>query len=278
MEMLVGRTEEIQKIQTCIAQGRNVLIEGPVGVGKTLLATAVAKKLGRPVFRVDGDGRFSEQKLSGWFDPAIVMHKGFVAEAFVAGPLVEAMKKGGILFINELNRMPEGVQNVLLPALDEKRLFIPKMGEVQAASGFAVIATQNPREFVATSHLSEALLDRFEWIFLDYPSEDEEFQIVQARVSTTDIAKAAVKIGRLSRKHPHIRRGASLRGSLAVAELAHGIFKKEKNLEAALFSAAKTALPTRIEIEIHPNETDYREQVEKLIAELVTEALGKKKP
>src|SRR4051794_8335798 len=108
------------QVRSCLRAYRNVLIEGPVGVGKTHLALTVAQEIKRPVFRVDGDSRYSEQKLSGWFDPPTVIKKGFTADSFMAGPLVDAMRLGGVLFINELNRLPEGVQNVLLPAIDER--------------------------------------------------------------------------------------------------------------------------------------------------------------
>jgi MoxR-like ATPase len=80
--------------------------------------------------------------------------------SFVAGPLLQAMRSGRVLFINELNRMPESVQNVLLPALGERLIQVPHIGEVRAADGFQVEATQNPVEYVATGHLSEALGDR----------------------------------------------------------------------------------------------------------------------
>ena len=135
-----------------------------------------------PVFRVDGDSRYSEQKLTGWFDPPMVIKQGFTQDAFMPGPLVEAMKQGGVLFINELNRLPEGVQNVLLPAIDERMIIVPRLGEVRAAPGFLVVATQNPKEFVATSHLSEAILDRFELVALHYQEEEDELAIVVHRV------------------------------------------------------------------------------------------------
>ena len=67
--------------------------------------------------------------------------------------------------------MPEGVQNVLLPAMDEGKIDVPKIGTITASNGFLVISTQNPREFIATSLLSEALRDRFELLTLDYQSE-----------------------------------------------------------------------------------------------------------
>src|SRR5512137_51139 len=175
---IVGRRKEIEKALAAVSTGKNLMIEGPVGVGKTVLAVAVAKHLGRPIFRVDGDERYTEQKLSGWFDPPIVLEKGYISEAFVPGPLTSAMREGGVLFMNEMNRMPEGVQNILLPAMDEGLIEIPKIGTVKAKKGFVVIGTQNPREFVATTSLSEALSDRFELLLLDYQSEDEEVEIV----------------------------------------------------------------------------------------------------
>src|SRR5690349_22801569 len=102
---MIGRQMERAQIRACLQAKRNVLLEGPVGVGKTYLALAVTRELGFPVYRVDGDSRYSEQKLSGWFDPPSVIKKGFQAESFLPGPLVEAMQKGGVLFINELNRL-----------------------------------------------------------------------------------------------------------------------------------------------------------------------------
>lgn len=258
----IGRKEEEKKIQACIELGRNVLIEGPVGVGKTFLVLSIAKKLKRPFFRIDGDGRYSEQKLSGWFDPPTVMKKGYSVDAFVPGPLVQAMQAGGILFINELNRMPEGVQNILLPAIDEKMLVIPRYGEVKAKPGFIVIATQNPKEFVATSHLSEAILDRFEWIYIDYPNFRDEFQIVLQSIEAVDtdgkeeIAELVTTLVRGTRFHKKIRRGASIRAGIAVAELA-AWFKKDSQLSTkdAVMEAALLALPTRIELEKDDSDT-----------------------
>jgi len=269
---LVGRSEEQALISACIRTRRNVLIEGPVGVGKTHLALALCESLGRPVFRVDGDGRYSEQKLSGWFDPPLVLRKGYSLASFVSGPLVEAMKSGGVLFINELNRLPEGVQNVLLPAIDERKIMVPKLGVVHAHPDFTVIATQNPKEFVATSHLSEAILDRFELVVLDYQSESEEQAIVARTVSKTDLVKAAVRLVRFTRSHERIKRGASVRAAQAVAELSQALAETLTPREA-FFRAALLALPTRIELERDvDSEASPPEELKKLVQELAQEA------
>ena len=244
---VVGRTLELQLAGACVRAGRHILLEGPVGVGKTFLALTLARALGRPVFRVDGDGRFTEQKLVGHFDPPRVLREGYKADTFIPGPLVSAMRAGGVLFINELNRMPEGVQNVLLPVLDERTLVLPLLEPVVASPGFLVIATMNPREFVATGHLSEAMLDRFELVVLDYQSEEEEREIVRRLVRPPvpeSLVTGAVALVRATRSHPSIQRGASVRAAVAIVEIA-------RHLEGddAIQRAAAVALPARIEVD-----------------------------
>ena len=256
---LVGRSDARRRVEACLRAGRNVLLEGPVGVGKTHLALAIAEGMGLPVFRIDGDGRYTEQKLTGWFDPPAVLQRGYGRDSFLPGPLVEAMRAGGILLVNELNRLPEGVQNVLLPAIDERLLAVPRLGELRARDGFRVIATQNPREFVATSHLSEALLDRFELVVLDYQSEAEEVAIVLAQRGEEGVrhldeavrevlAGSAVAIARATRSDPRVRRGASVRAAIAIAEIAESLALGGTPLGRAVEEAAAIALPTRIEL------------------------------
>jgi MoxR-like ATPase len=281
VNLLVGRSHEQEQIEACLSAGRNVLLEGPVGVGKTHLALSICEKMGKKTFRVDGDNRYSEQKLSGWFDPPTVIKKGFSVDAFIPGPLVEAMQTGGILFINELNRLPEGVQNVLLPAIDEKLILVPRLGEIKAKPGFLVIATQNPKEFVATSHLSEAILDRFELVVLSYQTEEEEVAIVSEKVpglgagETKHLAWASVLLARLTRGHPRVRRGASIRAAISVAEIAAVMINQGKRFEEAFTSAAILAFPTRIEIE-HEADTEksVREELEELLKEWIAAVLS----
>lgn len=268
---IVGRETEITAISSAVLAERNVLIEGPVGVGKTVLAHAVASIMGRELIRVDGDSRFTEQKLTGWFDPSLVIKKGYTEKTFVEGPLVHAMKAGSILFINELNRMPEAVQNILLPAIDEGLVQIPQLGTVHAKEGFLVIATQNPREFVATSHLSEALMDRMEWVQLNYQSFEEEKEI--ARIASSYDGEPfltwAVELIRLTRNHIKIKRGASIRAAIAILKIVKNKkYDNNEQAEAVFWSAAKLALPTRIEINTGEIEGHYEKQIELILKEL----------
>lgn len=244
---LIGRESEKEMIASLLKAGKHVLLEGSVGVGKTTLALTVAQSLGKKVIRVDGDGRFTEQKLVGSFDPKMALEKGFTQDSFLPGPLYQAMRDGEILLINELNRMPEMVQNVLLPAMDEGIIQIPYLGELKAKAGFAIIATQNPREFIATSALSEALLDRLEWISIQPLSEKQELDVVLAHIpgKISDEQRAwaekAVKLVQLTRNHPKIKRGASIRAAISIAQ---NLDKGEEKFRLI----AKAALANRIEL------------------------------
>ena len=266
---LIGRESELKLLTAALRAGRHVLIEGQVGVGKTRLAQEAARALGREVIRVDGDERFNEDKLCGWFDPPTVLAKGYVAEAFVPGPLYRAMSRGALLFINELNRMPEGAQNLLLPALDEGILEVPRLGSMQAEEGFLIVATQNPREFVGTALLSEALRDRFELLVLDYQDFDEEVQIVAQLTGIEDrtLLKQAVFVARATRTHPLIKRGASVRAAASVALIAAQLGGVE-----AVPQAARMALPTRVEFK-----EDLEQDPKQSLAEFFAELFEKKK-
>lgn len=256
---IIGRELELLQLKKVMGLNRNILIEGPVGVGKTFLVQQVLFDLKKKFERIDGDTRYTEQKLTGWFDPPIVLKKGYSKDSFIEGPLVTAMRQGKVLFINELNRMPEAVQNILLPAMDERRITMPKLGELEAKPGFCVIATQNPREFTATHALSEALLDRFEMIQLDYQSREQELLILKQEVSSKlkgNVLERLVDLIRATRNHTQIKRGASIRAALAMAKLL------EIGLEFEV--AALMALPSRIEP--ISSEEDLRELILNLIS------------
>lgn len=265
---IVGRLEELKKALAAKLASRHILIEGEVGVGKTTLADAIARYFNQPMFRVDGDERYTEAKLTGWFDPPAVMKYGYTKDAFIPGPLTLAMLEGGILFINEINRLSESTQNVLLPVMDEGRLGIPKIGEITAKDGFLIIATQNPLEHVGVTALSEALRDRFCWIRIDYQSEEEEREIVALRsgCSNPDIIRLAVKIVRATRTHEDLRRGASVRGAIDMARIISRFDDGQIKSKDLWVQVAIMALGTRVELEDGSGRT-----VEEVIKEIVEE-------
>ncbi len=218
---IIGRKEIITQCLAADTANKHLLIEGQVGVGKTTIASAIADFLGRTFLRVDGDERYTSARLVGWFDPPVVLKDGYTRDTFIPGPLTETMENGGVLFINELNRMPEATQNTLLPVMDEGRLHVPKLGTINAKSGFRIIATQNPEASVGVTPLGEALRDRYVWLYLDYHTEAEEREIVATNTDIKDeeLVNIAVAITRSTRDYTDIRRGASVRGALDTAAL-----------------------------------------------------------
>ncbi len=268
---IIGREQELEKALAAVSANKHILFEGTVGIGKTVIATALANHFNRSFHRVDGDERYNEHKLTGWFDPALVIAKGYSRETFIPGPLTQAMTEGSFLFINELNRMPEGTQNVLLPAMDERQIIIPKIGPIKAKPGFLVIATQNPEEFVGTSRISEALEDRFVWIRLDYQTESEEQKIAEKETGCKnyDIIAIAVKIARRTREHPDIRHGASVRGAIDITELIQPL-SDSQTLNAHVWTGvAIMALATKIELQ-----DQTTQKMENIIRGIVTSVLN----
>ncbi|MCE7743228.1 MAG: MoxR family ATPase, partial [Candidatus Heimdallarchaeota archaeon] len=105
-ELIIGRREELKLMIKAIEKGLPIIIEGPVGTGKTEMAKALANSLDRLFVRVDGDDSLTSIKLKGWYDPPLVIEKGFSRDTFIPGPLTQAMEEGGIFFYNEVNRAP----------------------------------------------------------------------------------------------------------------------------------------------------------------------------
>jgi len=249
---VIGRSQELKQIILARSVGKNILIEGEVGVGKTTIAKAIASYFDANFYRIDCSEETLPHNLIGYFDPPLVISKGYVEDSYVFGPLTSAMEQGGCLFINEINRMPENTQNSLLTALDEKILEIPKLKTIKAKEGFFVCATQNPSAHVGVTVLGEALKDRFIWIKLDYQSPEEEIKIIKKEanldgVNSEKIANISQAIIQATREITSIRRGSSIRGAIDLAALImnSGTDKSSKNwVESAIM-----ALYNKIELE-----------------------------
>jgi MoxR-like ATPase len=176
------------------------------------------------------------------------------------------MMQGGVFFVNELNRLPESTQNVLLSALDEGYLDVPKLPPIKKKAGFITIATMNPAEHVGVSNLGTALRDRFVWINVSFQSEKEETEIIRLKLnpviqaqkiilnepSIEKIAKISARIIKLTREHKNLRRGASIRAGIDLASLVLISSSKDVNIHIDpqfWYLAAHMALSTKVEIE-----------------------------
>jgi MoxR-like ATPase len=249
---IIGRTEELYNIILARLVGKNIIIEGEVGVGKTRLAKAIASYYDTEFARIDCSEETLPHNLVGYFDPPLVISKGYLEDSYIYGPLASSMLSGGCLFINEINRMPESTQNSLLTALDEGILDIPKLKTIKAHEKFFAIATQNPSAHVGVTVIGEALKDRFIWINLDFQPPGEEILIIkqEANLNTNDsdkIAQITQQIIEETRTNTSIRRGSSIRGAIDLAQL---ISKTENsNSTKNWVNTAVMALHNKIELE-----------------------------
>ena len=102
------------------------------------------------------------------------MAEGYSPHVFVDGPLLEALRTGSLLYVEELNRVPEETINLLITVMSEGELTLPRLGRIQAGEGFRLVAAMNPFDNIGTARVSSAIYDRMSRISLDYQSFDEE--------------------------------------------------------------------------------------------------------
>jgi MoxR-like ATPase len=218
---VVGRRRELELVRAALASGAHILIEGPPGTGKSTLLRRVAESRHTEFVLVEGSAELTPARLIGSFDPALVLEAGYRPENFSDGPLVRALREGGLLYVEELNRVPEETINVLLTVMSEGEINVPRLGRIAADESFRLVAAMNPYDSVGTSRLSMALYDRTCRISVGYQDAEHERQIVtlQASRAKPALVAEAVALARATRDHPDLRWGASVRGAIDYARL-----------------------------------------------------------
>ena len=245
---VVGRETEIKSILVALEVGKHVLLEGPPGTSKSTLLRKIAHESNILLYIVEGNIDLTPAKLVGHFNPAKVIADSYKPEYFEKGPLARAMEGGGILYIEEFNRMPADVSNVLISPMEEGEMYIPRYRTVKAVRPFSVIAAQNPYDDVGTVRISRAFMDRICLIKMDYQSEEEEQEIVQIRTGLDDseTIALAVRMVRETRDHPDIKLGASIRAAIDMVDLFSGMQKLADQPDQNFLIAARMALSNKI--------------------------------
>jgi MoxR-like ATPase len=168
-----------------------------------------------PLVLVEGNAELTPTRLVGHHDASRVLSEDYRPENFVPGPLTRAMTEGALLYVEEFNRVPEETMNVLLGVLSEREMHVPRFGRVPARPTFRLVAAMNPFDAVGTARISPALYDRSCRVAMGYQDEDAERAVVDAATGgPAALVHRAVRAVRITRDHPELRIGASVRGAI----------------------------------------------------------------
>ncbi len=218
-DTVIGRRREVELVVAALDADRHVLLEGHPGTGKSTLLRAVAEGLGIGFVFVEGNAELTPARLVGHFDPARVLTNGYEPDVFVDGPLATAMRDGSLLYVEEINRIPEETLNVLITVMSEGELNVPRYGRVAAASGFRLVAAMNPFDAVGTARISGAIYDRVCRVSVGYQNAEVEQRI--AGRGTKNLPDGwldkVVELVRRTRTHSDLRVGSSVRGAIDMA-------------------------------------------------------------
>lgn len=168
-----------------VAMGKNLLLKGGTGSGKTRLAEYLSKVFNKHLHAINCSVDLDSEALLGF--------KTLVHEAdkthihFVDGPVIQAMKNGNFLYIDELNVAKPDVLSIVNGVLDYRRSITnPFTSEViTAKSGFSVIAAMNVG-YVGTTPLNEALKNRFVVVEVPYVQGDQLYHLLKRQSKCTD--------------------------------------------------------------------------------------------
>lgn len=221
-ERVVGREREVDLLLAAVSAGRDLMLEGPPGTSKSTLLGTITAEWDIPLVFVEGNADLTPSRLVGHHNPARVLREDYSADNFVEGPLIEAMRTGGFLYIEEFNRAPEDTLNTLLTAMAERVITIPRVGSVKALPTFRVVASMNPYDNIGTTRLSTSVHDRMCRLVVTYQDAAAEREIVKRRtgVDSARVVADAVAVTRATRERDDIRQGSSVRGAIDVALLA----------------------------------------------------------
>ncbi|KQL35839.1 MoxR family ATPase [Psychrobacillus sp. FJAT-21963] len=216
----------LEDVLLAVTLKKPVLLKGPTGAGKTKLAETISAFFQQPVQSINCSVDLDAEALLGF--KTIVLKDGLNSIEFVEGPVLEAMKKGHILYIDEINMAKSETLPILHSVLDYRRMLTnPFTGEViKAHPDFSVIAAIN-EGYIGTTPMNEALKNRFvsysipyisgellEKLWMDlFPNSSKELHVLMLNLAE-DLMNQ-VKQGLLSEEAASIR---SMQYAMELAE------------------------------------------------------------
>lgn len=224
--VVVGRQRECEVAVAALMSGRHLLLEGPPGTGKSTILRSIAEAVGIGMEFVEGNAELTPARLVGHFDPAQVLEQGYRDDIWIDGPLVRALRHGHLLYLEEINRIPEETLNLLVTVMSEQELTVPRLGRIKAEPGFRLVAAMNPYDSIGTARISAAIYDRVCRLAIDYQSADDEVAITRRRtddIAPTTLSEISVEVVRGLRDHPEVRIGPSVRGAIDLVVLADSL-------------------------------------------------------
>ena len=234
-QVIIGKRSEIRLTLIGLFSRGHILIEDIPGVGKTMMARALARSMGCAFSRI----QFTPDMLPSDVTGVSMFNQQTREFEFRAGPIMAQ-----VVLADEINRATPKTQAALLEAMEEKQVTVDGVSH-KLNDPFLIMATQNPIEYEGTFPLPEAQLDRLLIrIQLGYPSPAEELSVLTSQqyqhpieqmsqvVSMQELLHAQQAIREIyvaeeikryiidlvnaSRQHPDVYLGSSPRGSLAL--------------------------------------------------------------
>ena len=196
--VVVGQDAFLERVLVALLAQGHLLIEGVPGLAKTLTVNTLAKTLRGSFRRI----QFTPDLLPADLVGTRIFNQKTSEFSTVLGPVF-----ANLLLADEINRAPAKVQSALLEVMQERQVTLA--GETHRVPlPFLVMATQNPIETEGTYPLPEAQVDRFMMkVLVDYPTEDEEFVIVQRVIGEPAQVTGVVTPEQLMALQAQCRRG-----------------------------------------------------------------------
>ncbi|WP_163970977.1 AAA family ATPase [Oceanobacillus halotolerans] len=172
---------------SALSLGKNILLKGPTGAGKTKFAETLSHLFHQPMFSVNCSVDLDAESLLGFKTLSYQGEKQVIE--FVPGPVINAMSYGNFLYIDEVNMAKPETLPLINGVLDYRRTITnPFTNEViTAADGFGVIAAIN-EGYIGTVPLNEALKNRFVVIEVPYLEGDQLADLIEAQTQLQDKA------------------------------------------------------------------------------------------